>query len=50
MSAAVEAPLTLVESLAELRLPPKADARVRWLMDRNTNGELAPAERDELEA
>jgi hypothetical protein len=50
VTAAVEVPLAWVESLAELRLPPTADARVQRLMDRNTNGELSPAERDELEA
>ena len=50
MSAVVDAPLDLVESLAAMRFPPKADARLQWLMARNTEGELTPAERDELEA
>jgi hypothetical protein len=49
MPAVVEAPVELVESMAEMRFPPKADARVQELMDRNTNGRLTPAERDELE-
>jgi hypothetical protein len=44
------APIELVESVAAMRFPAKADARVRWLMDRNTNGQLTPPERDELEA
>jgi hypothetical protein len=50
MSAVVQAPLDLIESFAELRFPPKADARLQALMDRNTEGELTPAERDDLEA
>ena len=50
MSAVVEAPRDLVESLAEMRFPPKADARLQWLMDRSTEGQLTPPERDELEA
>jgi hypothetical protein len=50
MSAVVQAPLDLVESFAELRFPPKTDALLQALMDRNTNGRLTPAERDELEA
>jgi hypothetical protein len=33
-----------------MRFPAKADARVRWLMDRNTDGQSTPPERDELEA
>ncbi len=50
MAAVVAAPLDLVESLADMRFPPKADARLQSLMDRNTEGQLTPAERDELEA
>jgi hypothetical protein len=50
MAAVVEAPLELVESVAAMRFPAEADDRLRWLMDRNTNGELVPAEKDELEA
>jgi hypothetical protein len=50
MSAVVEAPRDLVESLADMRFPPKADARLQQLMDRNTEGRLTPGERDELEA
>ncbi len=48
MPATVEAPVEFVESLRDLRLPPLADARLQTLMDRNTEGELSPAERDEL--
>jgi hypothetical protein len=50
MSAVVEAHRDLVESLADMRFPPKADARLQQLMDRNTEGQLTPGERDELDA
>ena len=50
MSAVLETPVTFVESLAELRFPPKTDERLQRLMDRNTEGQLSPAEREELEA
>lgn len=50
MPAVVEAPVSLVEAVAGMRFPPKADARVQRLMDRNSAGQLTPAERDELEA
>jgi hypothetical protein len=46
----VEAPLELVEALAALRFPPKTDAHLQGLMDRNTEGRLTQAEREELEA
>ena len=46
----VEAPLELVEALAALRFPPKTDAHLQDLMDRNTEGLLSEAEREELEA
>ena len=49
MSAVLEAPVSLLESVAEMRFPAKTDALMQSLMDRNTNGELTPAERDELE-
>lgn len=50
MPAVVETPVEFVESLAALRLPAKTDAHLQRLMDRNTNGLLTPAEREELEA
>jgi hypothetical protein len=50
MSAVVEAPVELVEALAELRFPPKTDAWLQELMDRNTEGRLTEPEREELEA
>ena len=49
MSEVVQMPLKLVEAMATLRLPPRADQRLQDLMDRNTNGELTEAERAELE-
>ena len=50
MAAVVEAPLELVERVAGMRFPAKTDARMQSLMDRNTNGQLTPTEREELEA
>jgi hypothetical protein len=50
MSAVIEAPIEMVEAVADLRLPPKADRRLQDLMDRNTNGPLTPEEREQLEA
>jgi hypothetical protein len=46
----VEAPLEFVESLAALRFPVKTDTHLQQLMDRNTEGALSEAEREELEA
>jgi hypothetical protein len=50
MSAVVQAPRELVEAVASLRLPPKADRRLQDLMDRNTDGKLTEPERMELGA
>jgi hypothetical protein len=50
MPAVVEAPIEMVEAVADLRLPAKADKRLQVLMDRNTNGALTPEEREQLEA
>lgn len=50
MSAVIEAPQTLIESVAAMRFPAKTDAILRSLMDRNTNGQLTPGEREQLEA
>jgi hypothetical protein len=46
----VSAPIEWVERVSELKLPPKSDHRLRELMDRNTEGQLNPAERAELES
>lgn len=50
MSTVIEAPRTLVESIAAMRFPARTDALMQSLMDRNTNGQLSVTERDELEA
>jgi hypothetical protein len=50
MSAVIETPVDLIESIADMRFPAKTDARLQKLMDRNTNGELTPDERTELES
>ena len=50
MATVVEAPLELMETLAEFRLPANADRRLQLLMDRNTEGALDREGRDELEA
>jgi hypothetical protein len=49
MPAVVEAPVELVEAMASLRFPPKADRRLQRLMDRNTEGLLSPDEKEQLE-
>jgi hypothetical protein len=50
MSAVLEVPRELVETVAELRLPSHTDRQLQQLMDRNTEGSLTPAEREQLEA
>jgi hypothetical protein len=50
MEATVAAPLAWVESVTDLRLPPRTDTRLQQLMDRNTEGLLTDTERTELEA
>jgi hypothetical protein len=50
MSAVLQAPVSLVEALAEQRFPRKTEDRLQRLMDRNTEGRLTAAEREELEA
>jgi hypothetical protein len=50
MGTTVAAPLEWVESVSELRLPPRANERLQQLMDRNTEGLLTHAERTELAA
>jgi hypothetical protein len=49
MATVVQAPLEMVEAVASLRLPPRADRHLQELMDRNTDGALAAQEREELE-
>jgi hypothetical protein len=50
MTTVVEAPLKMIEAVAALRLPPRADQRLQVLMDRNTEGTLRTEEKEELEA
>jgi len=46
----ISTPSDWVESVSQLRLPPRADQRLAELMDRNTEGELNESERAELES
>jgi hypothetical protein len=50
MPSVIEAPVGMVEAVADLKLPPRADQRLQGLMDRNNNGALTPEERAELES
>lgn len=50
MNQVVEVPVEMMETVASMRLPPKSDHRLQLLMDRNTNGALTLAEKEELEA
>lgn len=50
MSTTIDAPLEWVETIGGLRLPPKTDARLQELMDRNNDGLLSEAERADLES
>ena len=49
MGITVLAPVEWVESVGDLRLPPKANERLQQLMDRNTEGLLTETEHAELE-
>ncbi len=50
MPATIEAPTSWIESISGFRLPPETDRHLQSLMDRNTEGLLQPAEKDELSA
>ncbi len=50
MTAMLDTPRDLVQSFADVRLPSKTDARLQSLMDRNTEGQLTPQEREDLES
>ena len=50
MSTTIDAPLEWVESVGDLRLPPKTDERLQELMDRNNDGLLSESERADLES
>ena len=43
-------PLEFVTAVADFHFPVKIDAHLQGLMDRNTEGDLAASEREELEA
>lgn len=44
----IAAPVDWVESVSELKLPPRLDRRLQKLMDRNNQGQLTARERSEL--
>ena len=46
----IAAPTDWVETISQLRFPPKADRRLQYLMDRNSEGTLTSAEREDLES
>ena len=50
MAAVVQAPREMVEEVASLRFPPRADRLLRVLMDRNNDGLLTAEEREEMES
>ena len=50
MSSTIDAPLEWVETVGNLRLPPKTDQRLQELMDRNNEGLLTEADRADLES
>jgi hypothetical protein len=50
MSSTISAPTEWVETIGELRLRSKTDARLQQLMDRNNEGQLSSVERDGLAA
>ena len=50
MAAVISAPVKWIESVGDLKLPPKANKRLQELMDRNNEGQLSASERRELEA
>ena len=50
MNSVIAAPVDWIESVGNLRLPPKADHHLQDLMHRNNEGLLNKGEREELEA
>lgn len=50
MSTTIDAPLKWVETVGDLRLPPKTDERLQELMDRNNDGLLSEDDRADLES
>ena len=50
MPATIPAPASWIESIGDIRLPAQTDRHLQNLMDRNTDGLLQPAEKEELAA
>jgi hypothetical protein len=50
VSSTIDAPMEWVETVGNLRLPPKTDQRLQELMDRNNEGQLTESEQADLEA
>ena len=50
MNSTIAAPVDWIEAVGNLRFPLKADRRLQELMNRNSEGLLQEAEREELEA
>ena len=50
MSTTIQAPREWVQTVGELRLPPRADQRLQELMDRNNEGLLTESDRRDLES
>ena len=50
MASVIEAPVEMVERVADLRLPARSDRRLQALMDRSNQGTLTGDEREELAA
>lgn len=46
----IPAPADWIATIGDLRLPSKTDSRLQQLMDRNNEGALTAAEREELDA
>lgn len=50
MPATIPAPETWIRSIGDLHLPPETDRLLQDLMDRNNDGLLQPAQKQELAA
>jgi hypothetical protein len=50
VSSTIDVPMEWVETVGNLRLPPKTDQRLQELMDRNNEGQLTGSEQADLEA
>lgn len=50
MTATIPAPASWIQSIGDFRLPAQTDKHLQSLMDRNNEGLLQPAEKEELAA